>query len=331
VSTTAQLHAALANARAGDEIVLAGGLYLESAGSTRQVGKNNNNVNVRFFASAMGTEANPIYLRSADPKNPAVLDGGNANGGGYVFYLKGADYWVIEDLEIRNAQKGIVFDKSNHGIIRACHVYNSGLEAIAIRDSSSYNLIEYTKVTRTGLQTGAIYNEGIYIGSSYSNWSNYDIDCDYNIVSHCVLGPDVKSKHYTDKEGCTGNIVQCTTFYGAGLEPANSCRSFMELQGNESIVRYNTFYRQGNPTVTAAIKIYEQQTGWGQRHDIHHNTFYLDIYTGPGGTGGTFIVEIVSGRGSCRLSGNVTFPAECLTYYRPTNILTSNPGAITVY
>ncbi|MCL1904394.1 MAG: right-handed parallel beta-helix repeat-containing protein [Oscillospiraceae bacterium] len=318
VSTQEQLSAALTSAKPGDEIVLESGVYLRS-----QTGRRGS----RFYANIAGTQENPIYLRSADPENPSVLDGVNA-GSGYVLYLEESEYWVIEDIEVRNAQKGIVLDKSNHSIIRGCYVYNTGEEAIAIRDDSSYCLIEYTKVTNTGL-TG-IYSEGIYIGSSYSNWGSYGAACDYNTVSHCVLGPDIRAKAYTDKEGTTGNVVQCTTFFGKGMENVNSSRSFMELQGNESIVRYNTFYRQGNDNITAGIKIYGQVSGWGERHDIHDNTFYLDFYSGTS-TGGVFMIEVVNYQGSCRVSNNTTDPAECAEYYRPRDITTRYPDRIVAY
>jgi len=301
VATPEQLTQALADAKAGDEIVLKSGTYLKTTGGSK---------GSRFHGNVSGTAENPIYLRSENLDEPAVLDGGEANvGSGYTLYISG-EYWVVEDLEIKNAQKGIVLDKASRSIIRGCYIHHTGEEALAIRDNSSYCLVENTKITDTG-QTG-IYSEGIYVGSSYSNQGTYGAKCDYNTVRNCIFGPNIRAKAYTAKEGTTGNVVEYCTFYGAGMKNENSCRSFLELQGNGAIIRYNTFYRQGNEYITTAFKVYAQVADWGYNNDLYDNMCYLDDPS-------VYLIEIVSNQGSARISGNKTDPPECANRYRPSN------------
>lgn len=126
VTTTQELKTALANAQPGDEIVVAEGEYIYSGSSSK---------GYTFLGTADGTQQNPIIIRSENPEKPAVLqcsDTGSKN----VFTVTG-DWWVIRNLKMTRAQKGIVLDNSNHTKIIGCEVYNFGQEAIHIRDNSS--------------------------------------------------------------------------------------------------------------------------------------------------------------------------------------------------
>ncbi|MCG8480761.1 MAG: hypothetical protein MI724_16835 [Spirochaetales bacterium] len=66
-----------------------------------------------FRGSADGTSSSPITLRSADPSNPAILEGDGWNAGGYALYITG-DYWIVEDIVVRGAAKGVMIDNSDN-------------------------------------------------------------------------------------------------------------------------------------------------------------------------------------------------------------------------
>ena len=55
-------------------------------------------------------------------------------------------------MAVTNGQKGIIFDNANFGVIRNCHVYGIGYEAIHIRDGSDNCLVEGCNVHDTGLR-----------------------------------------------------------------------------------------------------------------------------------------------------------------------------------
>ena len=127
VTNTEELHAALADAQAGDEIILKEGVYTHSD----WIG-----VWAFFYAEASGTAEKPIILRSEDPEKPATISG-NTYETKTALRIIGS-YWKIRDLNICNAAKGIFLEQSEHTVISNCEVYDIGDEAIHIIDNSSY-------------------------------------------------------------------------------------------------------------------------------------------------------------------------------------------------
>ena len=190
VTNTEELKTALANAKAGDEIVLAEGEYIYS-GSTPK-GRT-------FTGEADGTEAAPIILRSENPENPSIISGTTLEHH-YAITILG-DWWELRDLKVTNASKGIIVDNSNHTKIINCEVYNTGTEGIHLRDNSSYCLVDSCNIHDIGVLTPK-YGEGIYVGSSKST-TEYGYKCDYNRISNCTIGPNVGAEHIDVKEYTT--------------------------------------------------------------------------------------------------------------------------------
>ena len=156
VTTSDELLAALADARAGDEIILREGIYQNDVFLGDGIWS-------AFYAKADGTAEQPIILRSEDPKHPATISGVTQEN--KVALKIVGSYWEIRDLKVCEAQKGIFLQQSEHSIISGCEVYNVGAEAIHIIDNSSYNLVEDCYVHDAGTHTPQ-YGEGVYIGSS---------------------------------------------------------------------------------------------------------------------------------------------------------------------
>ncbi len=261
VSDAAGLAAAMRDAKPGDVIRVAAGTYDCSALQGAQ----------KFMGTAEGTDAAPITVTAADPDDPPVLTG-NDTGSGYVLHVTG-DWWVLENLHITHAQKGIVFDNSSHSIIRGCAVYDTGAEAIALRDGSSYCLVQNTAIHDTGKVTPG-YGEGIYIGSAKST-SGFDYKCDYNIVDGCTF-KNVAAEHVDVKEYTTGTEIRNCTFYGDGMTGENFAGSFVDIAGNDVYVHDNVGYRSGNPQIVAAFELHLQVEGWGYHCKFTDNTVWMD-------------------------------------------------------
>lgn len=270
VTNTEELKAALADAQAGDEIVLAEGTYVYS-GSTAK--------GYMFQSGGEGTEEAPIRIHSENPEKPAVLSGSDIEHN-FVFSIFG-DWWIVEDLVLTTAQKGMILDNSNYSIIRNVEVCNLGSEGIHFRDDSSYCLAENCYVHDTGLISPG-YGEAIYIGSA-KNTTEYGHDCHYNTVRGCKLGPNVAAEHIDVKEYTIGTLIEDCIFDGKGMSGENYADSFVDIKGNDCVLRNCVGYRNGCEKINRAFESNQVVDGWGQNAFVYGNKAYMDTPTNAGG------------------------------------------------
>lgn len=102
-------------------------------------------------------EANPLIIQAAPGENPRVV-----NTGGSGFYINGADYVTIRDMEIDSC--------SNYGV----HI-----EGYSNADSAKFNTIEGSVITNCGYSTYE-YGAGIYLyETKYSQILGNEIQGDY--------------------------------------------------------------------------------------------------------------------------------------------------------
>ncbi|MDE6774770.1 MAG: right-handed parallel beta-helix repeat-containing protein [Ruminococcus sp.] len=270
VTDTETLKSALEKAEAGDEIVLAEGEYIYS-GSTPK-GR-------MFTGEADGTVLNPIILRSENPENPAVISGTTTESN-YALTITG-DYWIIENIKVTNASKGIIIDNSNNTKLINCEVYNIGAEGIHFRDNSSYCTADSCNIHDTGVLSPA-YGEGIYVGSAKST-TGYGFNCHYNVIRNCTIGPYVAAEHIDVKEYTIGTVIENCTFDGRGMSGENSSKSFVNIKGNDCILRNCTGYRNGCDKITRAFESNQVVDGWGQNLYIYGNKAYMDTAVNSSG------------------------------------------------
>ncbi len=254
VSTGAQLKAALLNARPGDDIVMADGIYKG-----------------RFVidAAANGTVAAPITLRGS---RSAILDGENVNTG-YVLYLQ-ASYWIIKGFTVTNGLKGVMVDGSRYSMFDELKIYSIGEEAIHLRKFSSQNTIQHSEISETGLKTPD-YGEGIYIGSAKNNWATYtngnpDL-CDSNKVLNNTIGPNVRAECIDIKEGTRGGLIKGNTFDATGITGANSGDSWIDVKGNNYLIENNTGTNPGGTIFKDGYQVHVAVSGWGNYNEFKNN------------------------------------------------------------
>ncbi|WP_068619763.1 right-handed parallel beta-helix repeat-containing protein [Paenibacillus tuaregi] len=278
-STTSCLQKALKNAAPGQSITLSPGTYTGS-----------------FSSDLKGTAGAPITITSQDPSQPAVLSG-YAVGSGYSLRIRG-DYWVIRDLKFTNAQKGILLDNSSHSLIKGVEVYNTGFEAVHFRDGSSYSTIEDSYIHDTG-KTGAGYGEGVYVGSAEGG--GYNQNTHYNTIRNVKFGPNITAEHIDIKERTIGTLVENCTFNGVGISGANYADSFIDVKGNQAVIRNNKGYQNNNNVIVDAFQLHEIVSGWGINNQFLNNTLYL---TNPD----TYVIGAYS-NSSASAAGNTRNPA----------------------
>ena len=288
VTDTQELIAALADAKAGDTILLREGVYENDKWTGKWAA---------FFAEADGTAEAPITIRSEDPAHPATLCGVDQSNK-IVLWITG-DYWRVENLRCCEAQKGIVLDQSCYSIISGCEVYNIGSEGIHLRDDSAYCLIEDCNIHDTGTVTPK-YGEGIYIGSAIGT-EGYGFECHYNTVRRCEISR-VAAECVDIKEFTYGTLVEDCTFDGSCISGENGANSFIEIKGNDVIIRHNTGYRNGCEQQLYGFDLYAPEPEWGQNAKIYENTLYLDDAA----------VNTVAGwKCAAQVFRNTVDPAEC--------------------
>jgi len=254
VSTATELKNALANAQAGDEIVLADGSY-----------------NGKFIIApgVNGTSTKPIILRGS---RNAVLDAGDINTG-YVLYLQ-SNYWIIKGFTITNGLKGLMIDGSNHCVVDGIRIFNIGEEGLHLRKFSSHNTIQNTDISNTGLKTPD-YGEGIYIGSAKNNWATYtngnpDL-CDSNSILNNKIGPNITAECIDVKEGTTGGIIRGNTFDATGITGANSGDSWIDVKGNYTLIENNNGTNPGGSIFLDGYQVHCAIAGWGNYNEFKNN------------------------------------------------------------
>lgn len=288
VSTAQQLKNALADARPGDEIIMANGTY--SGKFVTEPGKD-------------GTAANPVILRGS---RNAVLDAGSTNTG-YVFYLQ-SNYWTLKGFTVTNGLKGLMMDGAHNSLIDGLKIYHIGEEALHIRTFSTRNTIQNCDISETGLKTPD-YGEGIYIGSAKNNWATYSNGnpdlCDSNTVLSNKIGPNVAAEAIDVKEGTTGGIIRNNTFDATGITGANSGDSWIDVKGNNYLIENNIGTNPGGSIFKDGYQVHCAVSGWGNNNTFKNNNCTVNA------TGYGFNIQLSGSNGTT--TGNKVYTSNSVT------------------
>ena len=252
VSSSTLLTRALRDARPGDAIELADGVY-----------------GGHFVADRSGTSSAPITVCGS---RRAILDG-EALDQGYGFYLK-ADYWHLTGFTVRNALNGVMTDRASFNLVSSLEIYNIGGEGIHLRTFSSHNTVQGNVIHDTGRYV-AHDGEGVYVGSAYTNWPKYTGGLpdrsDRNRIIANTIGPNTTAESIDLKEGTTGGLVSGNTFVGSGMSAADS---WVDVKGNDYLVTENT----GTISPGDGFQTHVQLAGWGNGNTFRANV--ADIRAG---------------------------------------------------
>ncbi|MFD4526157.1 right-handed parallel beta-helix repeat-containing protein [Streptomyces sp. NPDC058470] len=260
VSTAAQLTAALADAKAGDTIQLADGVY-----------------EGQFKATADGTSTSAITLTGS---SKAVL---KSNGGnGYGLWLSSAPYWKVTGITVDDSVKGIVLDASPYATLTDVHVHDIGYEAVHFRSGSDHGIIQNSNIHDIGT-TQPSYGEGVYIGSANSNWDQYagptGVDAsDYVQVLNNKIGPNVAAEGIDIKEGTKGGTVRGNTLDGTGEKNQNSGDSTIDVKGDNYVIDANTV----STPYTDGFQVHNVYDPYGCGNKFTSNKFTLGSAPGYG-------------------------------------------------
>ncbi len=247
VSTAAQLTSALKAATPGTTIALADGTY-----------------SGRFTLARSGTAAAPIRITGG---REAVLDGGSTSTG-YVLHLDRANHVRVDGFTVRNGQKAVVLDESNHVALDDLDLGRTGSEVVLLRNFSSDNVVSNSEIHDAGLVTPG-YGEGVYIGLAKSNWASTsqsrtggapDTSDRNQIVGNHVFR--TAAENVDIKEGTTGGTITGNTFDATGMSGANYADSWVDIAGNGYLTKGNTGLNPGGALLDG-YQTHVQLAGWG--------------------------------------------------------------------
>ena len=295
VSNATQLKAALTAAKPGDTIKLADGDYGD-----------------QFIATTPGTASAPITLTGSAK---AVLHDPLFNLGdtdcpsgqtGYGLWLQGANYWNLKGFTVDDSKKGIVLDGASHVTIDSVTVHDIGYEGVHFRKSSAYGVIKNSNVYNTGLEEPG-YGEGIYLGSSNSNWECYGTNKgkgpdagNYIQVLNNKIGPNVAAEGIDVKEGTHDGLISGNTLDGTGEKNQNSADSTIDVKGDNYTIT-------GNTAENAYLDTF-------QVHNVYQKT----------GCGNTFSKNTLTVTNKNGYGINVTDQSECVSAKTPNVVGASN-------
>lgn len=253
VATAAELAAALAAPAPGTVIHLADGTYLGN-----------------FRASGAGTSGQPIILCGGPG---AVLDGGGVEDG-YVLHMEQASYWVLQGFTVRNGQKGVMADETDHSVFQGLTIENVGDEGIHLRKFSSENNITGNTIRGAGLRKPK-FGEGIYIGTAESNWCDVT-SCEPDKSDRNEIRGNTVSNTTAEsvdiKEGTSAGVLAGNVFDGTGMTEADS---WVDVKGRGWQIEANS----GRNSPQDGFQTHEIIDGWGTDNVFRGNVAEVN---GPG-------------------------------------------------
>lgn len=283
VDTAEELQAALLNAQPNDEIRVAPGTYTGVA-SLATSGSDT----AHFYSAQSGTAEQPIYLTAQSFFADSVLSGADS-ALNTVLELTG-DHWVVLGLKIENARNGIVLDSANNNAVRTVEFRNTGAQALVIRNGSSNNQVSSSRFGHTGvgIDTSETGNaEAILIGSDSAQWQSNPntpgpwVETDNNnAIRSSFFASSIASEAIEVNEGAVGTIIEFNTFESGSLTGMADDTSLLKVQGNETSIRYNSFYHVNDVNLQEVIAVDDASEtwhaqDWGEDTRIYQNEFLL--------------------------------------------------------
>ena len=269
VSTAAQLGAAIADAQPGDLIQLAAGTYTG-----------------RWKATASGTSSRRIVL--CGPR-AAILNGGDLSAG-ITLNLSGASYWILHGFTATNSLKGVVVWGGRGNVLDSLEVTQIGQEGVAVGRFSRSNIIRNNSVHDTGKLVPQ-WGEGIYVGTSESNWCTFtncqpDTSDSNQVVRNTVFRTTADGIQVM--AGTTGVLVRGNTIDGAGMVSDPSNPVWVLAMGNNMLVDSNT----ATNALTHGMKVRRNQSAWGNNNVFRANMMNV------GSSGYGIILETTPAQGT---------------------------------
>lgn len=282
VTTAEELQEALKNAAPRDEIRVAAGTYTGVVSEAAS-----GNLSAHFYSAQSGTADNLIRL--VGQGSGSILSGADTALNS-VLQLEG-DYWFVSNIAITNAQTGIVLDAASNNELFGLDVKAIGGQGVLLRNGSSNNFIQSSRFATTG-------GEAIVVGSDSEQWlsapggagmySEADLN---NTIRSNTFSSTVAAESVEVNEGAEGTLIEYNFFNSGSLSGEAGADSLVLVQGNDSVVRFNTFTHTADASLASVIEVQDASAdwhtdSWGVNTKVNDNILLLNGLDVPAVTAG---------------------------------------------
>lgn len=227
------LRNAVANAIAGDTIIVTGTYNLGSTGLT---------------TGHDGTAAKPITLTTGAAG--ATITGNVTGTIGNAALGINNDYWNVQNLNINGFRKSVRIDDASHGTLTNIRATNSVGESFKLRNFSQYWLIQNCTSTSSGA-------EGFYAGDADQNWENANAadTTGYITFLNCTATASTNDG-FDCKEGTQNiKIINCTANFNFTTPGANDLGNsgIYDRCNNLQVINFNSL---NNNSTGDAIRLH---------------------------------------------------------------------------
>ena len=244
VDSAASLTAALASAGPGTVIRLAPGNYQGE-----------------FEVRGSGAPGAPIWV--CGPRSAIITSGSPSSGHGMT--VDGKHDVVLAGFTISNVFKGVTIISSQRVTTTDLLVERVGFEAIHLRRQTTDSEVTFNEIRKIGL-TKPDFGEGVYIGTSDSNWCEYN-DCQPDTTSGIRVYGNVISETGAQaievKPGTSNGVIAANVMTGG-----QSDDGWITVKGNGWLVADNT----GTSSNSHGFATNASVPGWGRDNIFTRNS-----------------------------------------------------------
>jgi hypothetical protein len=183
----ADVRAAIAALRPGDELVLQGGTYTFSS---------------RFAVTAVGTAAQPITIRGKTGEIAVIfMNTANQN----VREVANSQYLTLRNLRITGGSHGVRLMSSDYITLEDNEIYETGDVALS---ANSGGLYEGLAIRRNHIHHTNGTGEGMYLGCNNNGCQVANSVIEWNYVHHTNRATVEQGDGIELKEGSYGNVIR---------------------------------------------------------------------------------------------------------------------------
>ena len=185
-----------------------------------------------------GTSEDPIWICGS---RNTIFDQSRKERRGAGFQFHGVHDVVIAGFTIKGATQGVFVDGSHRIVVADLDISSIDKEGIHLRANTTDSYVIGNRISKTG-QLDVRYGEGIYVGSSPSNWCQVT-DCepdrsDRNIIELNVI-TDTTAEAVEVKEQVQSGIIRNNVVDGSTMS-ARYSDALISVRGDSWLVEENS-------------------------------------------------------------------------------------------